>query len=488
MAGFNNFRSIPRLDLTPTACTYPSENLPPDMRNFAEAISKHYGIPLDICCTIAIAVCVMAVQDLADVMLPDGRLRPIVLFFLTIGDFSADNDVLFHALMSPFEAREKALEAAFLIAERDHPTYLRVAKKQLSDVLSMIAKCRSKGAACDHLLAELDQLVKNQPEKPRRQNFLVANTTGPAFLERLAGTNQSVALVQRNGIMPLVFQAEYAGLIDLAWAGSPVSVQRKGNGSMLSVGARVSALFMSSPEEIAELHRRLGDSVAVEAAWALFLSVNPPMPKRVVNPANVSAMSGECIRSLIGIIAACVAESGDRAKSGNTDRDVVVLDADARAKSDEFATALDREMNDDHSLCDVKAFASQAAEYAIRLAAAFTRFGGSTTITGDTMESAIVVICHHLSVHKARFSMAHAVPQVIMDADDLEKYLHDRFWIKGQADVPLSHIERHACTEELRKRDRLMPAIGLLESQGKIRIVKRDRTSYVQYRPGLHDK
>ncbi|WP_426701658.1 DUF3987 domain-containing protein [Rhodanobacter sp. Col0626] len=487
MTGFNSgvWSRKHREDLTPTASPYPVTALPYAIRKAVECLSDRHQISPAICAGTANAAVGFAVQTLADFKMPDGRLRPTSQFHLVIGESGVGKSICFDTFIAPFVAHDKAAEATYVKAVKEHSARLRDWKQQRSDIIKMLAKCRMKAESCAHLQRELDELVQHEPAMPRRRNLLVADTTGAAFIERISGAHQSCSLASDEGAIPFTYLHQYFGQLNLGWDGSSIAVQRKSTGTLIAFDARVSALLMPQPGVFSDFCRRHGDFALDVGAWARFLIVCPPPVENKVYLVDPMSHSTAPIDEFKSILQGLIGEISRRAEAGVTERDVVELDSDARECLITFANEMNSRMEAGGDLSDVKAFAAKAAEHAARMAAGFSYFDKCSTITRDTLERAITIIRHHLLEYVSRFSLAATVPDLVLDAEDLSKHLQKSYWSRRWTSVPMTQLERHGPSKDLRRVDRLLPALQYLQTQGKLELEHRGRKVYVKYRPSL---
>src|SRR5690606_13764719 len=128
-----------------------------------------------------------------------------------------------------------------------------------------------------------------------------------------------------------------------------------------------------------------------------------------------------------------LAEFERRRREGITELDEIGLDDEATEWWEAFAKEVKSGMNCDDRVghrVDILDVASRAAEHAGRLASVWAVLTGEKKISLETIQGAVEVIRFHLAEFQDRCSLIHADPDLVLQAYDLDKYLH-RIWERG---------------------------------------------------------
>lgn len=489
MIGFNGgIWREKREHIVPTEAEYPFMSTPPLIRRAAECVSVQQQLSPELYIFFAQAAASLAVQGLAVLKMPDGRFAPLSMYFLVLAASGVGKTPAFEVFFQNFIARDEAANAAFNIAVKEYPARHRSWKRQCADLARMLSKARQKGEPLDHLQYELDSLIKQEPAVPRLQNWLVSDTTGAAFLQRLAGTGESIALAGDEGekLLPNLYQ--YIADLCQLWSHGRTDSHRIGTGTTMVTDSRIMTLLPIQPENFYRFCETSGEKAFSMGVWARFLFIAPKELKPGFNSTENLDATNEPIDAFLARIVELITERERRIKAGITEQDVVELDVDARDCADAFgremrvrssspvASRKDNDADEDFKpgdLSDVRAFAAKAMIHAARLAAVFAYFSGDSKVTLDMMERAIRIIRYHIEAYRDQFSLSRAIPRVVEDAMKLETFFR-RLYLDthGKTMIPLDSLHHCNTTSDLKLDKYLLPALLYLRQQGKIQIFR----------------
>jgi len=500
MIGFNGHFWRKKLeDFTPTKTEYPFMATPPLIRRAAECVSVQHQLSPELYIVVAQAAASLAVQGLAVLKMPDGRFVPLSMYFLVLAATGLGKTPAFEAFLKHFIARDEAIDVAFKKAVKEFPARHRSWKRQCDDLSKMLSKARQKGEPLAHLQAELDSLIEQEPAAPRLQNWLVSDTTGAAFLQRLAGIGASIALTGDEGEKLLTNLYQYIADLCQLWSHGRTDSHRIGTGTTMVTGSRVMALLLIQAENFYRFCETAGRKAFGMGVWARFLVITPKEPTPgFTSTENLDATNAP-IDTFWARVVELVTERERRVKAGITEQDIVEFDADAR----DCWEAFDREMRVRSSsrvasrkdsdadegfkpgdLLDVRPFAAKASMHAARLAAVFGYFSGDTKVTLDMMERAIRIIRYHIEAYRDQFSLSRAIPRVVEDAMKLETFFRRlNLDTPGNTIISLDSLHHSNTTNDLKLDKYLLPALTYLWEQGKIRMLPTNGgKQYVNFR------
>lgn len=477
MIGFNSRSWRKKLeDFTPTKSEYPFDDQPKLLREGVECACVLHQLSPALYSSVAQAAASLAVQGLAELKLPDGSTIPLSIYFLIIAMSGMGKTRAFNTFFALFKASDMAAIDAYEKAKEEYPDKLHDYKMQRSDLNKLIGKMRAKGELYDHLQAELDNLKK--PGKPRLRTWLVSDTTGAAFLQRVQGFFMSVGLASDEGAKLFKYLYQYFADLCQGWSHGDIDSHRVGSGAISAFKARIMALFLVQPNVFYDFRTNQGNSALGMGAWARFLINAPSKPCPGFTSSEGLADTTAALDAFLARIAELIAEYERRIKTGITEHDTVELDADAYDVFKEFVQEMtDRavERSKDGKpgdLFDVSEFAAKAPIHAARLAAVFAYFCGDTKVTADMMERAIRIIRYHIEAYRDQFSLSKAIPRVAEDALRLETYLRKRRVITGGCtNVTLEFLRSNGPTIDLRHDEYLLPALQWLESRGMLKVI-----------------
>lgn len=474
MYGFNGgmWHKKPE-NFAPTTMEYPSADQPRLIREAVECASVRHQLSPALYACVAQAAASLAVQGLAVLKLPDGSTIPLSMYFLVLAMSGMGKTRAFYTFFPPFVASDKGAEAAYVKAKKEYPDKLSDYKKQRADLNKLIGKMRAEGKPCGHLQVELDKLEK--PDEPRLQKWLMSDTTGAAFLQRMQGFFQSVGLATDEGAKLLKHLYQYLADLCQAWSHGLIDSHRVETGVTSVIEARIMTLILAQPKVFYDFCAKQGSTALDMGAWARFLVFAPSRPNgTLVSKDNLGATT-EPLDAFLARIIELNAECERRVKAGITEQDVVELDADANDYWIKFVQEMrDRtiERNADRKpgdLLDISEFAAKAPMHAVRLASVFAYFCGDTKVTLDTMQRAISIIRYHIEAYRDQFSLSKVMPRVVEDSMRLETYFRTLYMDTRCTTIPVTILHHSNTTSDLKLDKYLLPALIYMEQQGKIR-------------------
>ncbi|UJJ55223.1 MULTISPECIES: DUF3987 domain-containing protein [Rhodanobacter] len=483
----------------PTETEYPFMATPPLIRKAAECVSVQHQLSPELYIVVAQAAASLAVQGVAVLKMPDGRFVPLSLYFLILAETGLGKSPAFETFFRLFQERDRTAAGAFEKATKEYPARHRSWRRQCDDLTKMLSKARQKGEPLHHIQVELNSLVEQEPIEPRLQNWLISDTTAAAFLKRLAGVGESIALAGDEGEKLLAHLYQYIADLCQLWSHGRTDSHRIGTGTTLVVNSRVMALLLIQAENFYKFCEAAGKKAFGMGVWARFLTITPKEPRPGFTSTENLDATNEPLDAFLARIAELITERARRVKAGVTEQDIVEFNADARDCWDAFdremrvrssSHAANRKGNDADEgykpgdLLDVRAFAAKASMHAARLAAVFAYFIGDTKITLDTMECAIRIIRYHIEAYRDQFSLAKVIPRVVEDCLKLETFFR-RLNLNsgGSTVVSLDSLHHINTTSDLKLDKYLLPALLHLQQQGKIQIIPTNGgKQYVHFR------
>jgi hypothetical protein len=485
MTGFNSHFWRKKLEhFAPTEAMYPFEAPPRLIREAVECACVRHQLSPALYATVAEAAASLAVQGLAVLKLPDGTTVPLSMYFLIIAQSSMGKSRAYETFFAPFMDHDEAAEAAYLKAMKLYPSKHGDWKKQTRDLNNRIGKRRDKKEPYEHLQAELDKLNELEPQEPRRQNWLMSDTTGSFFVKRLKGYHQSIGLAGDEGSK--IFKYLYQYLADLCqvWGRGHIDNQRVGSGITLVHQARVMTLLLAQPELFYDFCANQGSLAYGLGAWARFLIVAPRKPSGTLSSDDKLDATTVPIETFLARVSELIALRTKRINDGITEQDVVELDADAHDCWNAFVDEMRASSDVGGNLFDVSEIAGKAPMHAARMAAVFAYFCGDMKVTQDAMQRAIKIVRHHIEAYCDQFSLSKAIPRVVEDGMKLET-LFRRLYLetRGNTMVSLGSLHHSNTTSDLKLDKYLLPALIHLQQQGKIQIVPSNGgKQYVNFR------
>ena len=366
-------------EAAPTPDAFPFHALGPVMGHAARAIAEDVQAPDSLAGGSVLAAASLAVQSLANVMLPHGQRSPLSVFVIT-GAGSGD--------------RKSAVDA--------------VACKEVEEVRKQQA--REYSSQMTRFAADLAGKDKREPEppKPTPKSLTTSNATIEG-LSRLLKHQSSVGIFSAEGGEMLGGHSlrddkRSSGLAFYlkGWSGESLDSLRGGEGLTVLLGRRMAMHVLVQPVLLGAL---LGDPLAHgQGLLARCLIAQPDTlagsrPYRDVNPhENPAVMAYNAAIKALLETAPTLWEEGDGYELKPKD---LHLDEDAKALWVAFYDEVERQQANGGELEGARPFASKAAEHAARIAGVITLVENpnATQIEGLAMDAAIELTAFYLTEH-----------------------------------------------------------------------------------------
>lgn len=377
-ADWPTLETIPEeADTKPDA--FPFHGLGPIMGNAARAIAEDVQAPDSLAAGSVLAAVSLAVQSLANVMLPHGQRSPLSVFVIT-GAGSGD--------------RKSAVDAV-ACGEVE-----LVRKQQARDFSKQMAQYDVEMGGRDRKDPE--------PAKPTPKSLTTANATIEGIC-RLLKHQSSVGIFSAEGGEMLGGHSlrddkRSSGMAFYlkGWGGESLDSLRGGEGLTVLLGRRMAMHVLVQPVLLGEL---LCDALAQgQGLLARCLIAQPETlaghrPYKDVNPHENPAVVtyNVAIKALLATEPELWAE-GDGYELKPRD---LHFDTEARALWIAFYNAIEQQQKNGSELDGARPFASKAAEHAARIAGVITMIENpqATTIDSSAMDGAIQVTGFYLTEH-----------------------------------------------------------------------------------------
>lgn len=363
----------------PTPNAFPFHALGPILGSAARAIAEDVQAPDSLAGGSVLAAASLAVQPLANVVLPHGLRAPLSVFVVT-GAGSGD--------------RKSAVDA--------------VACKEVEDVRKQQARDYSRAMQAYESDLAAKKKGDDEPEKPAPKSLTTSNATIEGICRLLKFQSHLGIFSAEGGEMlgghSLRDDKRSSGLAFYlkGWSGESLDSLRGGDGLTVLLGRRMALHVLVQPVLLGAL---LCDPLAQgQGLLARCLIAQPDTlaghrPYRDVNPQeNPDVIAyNERIRALLSS-APTLWPEGDGYELKPRD---LYLDTDARALWIAFYNEIERQQANGNELEGARPFASKAAEHAARIAGIITMVENpqATHITSQAMDGAIQLTAFYLNEH-----------------------------------------------------------------------------------------
>lgn len=425
----------------------------------------------------------MACQALIDVKLPTGQVRPVTQNVMVVAESGERKTTVDGLLYAPFRDHDMQALVLYKAALETYQAERDWWESKNNGLRSAIAKAARKNESADEVKAEIAEHAKFKPKMPRRRILMRQDITARAIMEVLEGDGESIAIATDEG--QVLFKSgamANLGLLNRVWDSPNVlSLDRADLDQVVVMNPRVSISIMTQPDVLKAYLEKRGSVAKGSGHWARYL-VGWPVSTQGFRWVNSNEAVWEHLPAFQTRIKGLLAKQDAMFDSGTIEREIIEFTDDAKARWFAQAGKTEWMLRPGDFLNDINDFGSKAMEIVARLAAVLHYFGEEAgKITVDTLERAISIVSWHVDEYKRLFSPQYTLPQDQLDAQAVAAYLRNHIWQGPGSNsfVAKNHLLRNG---PVRGRDRLDPALKVLEHQGAICIViaPKDKKRFVQ--------
>ena len=422
-----------RAELLP-ADPYPVEALGDVLGEAAMAIHMSVKAPLALCCQSVLAAASLAVQPHYDIKLPWGERKPLSLYLLTVGESGERKSGVDDLVLGAAKVQERADMEAYTLEQTAYETEL-AAWTQATDAARKAVNSGKKVSATAIEVRMAAERCGDKPVPPIAPLRFVSDPTVEGLYKLLVTGQPSVALFSDEGGLligghalnsdnALKTMARWCKL----WDGSPFDRVRAGDGAGVLYGRRMALHQLAQPDVMTML---LSDRMA--NGQGLLARCLVAWPESTIGTRHIEKYewAGDRyeLKRLFAVFKELMEAEPPSGKSVQELNPVELPLTDeakalAVAASNQFETLMARGAD----LAELRDRTSKAVENACRIAGILAVIKGGLTIRAIEsihLESALILMQWYLS-EALRIRGASTIPQSVIDAEMLSKWLHDR--------------------------------------------------------------
>lgn len=381
----------------PPAPPFPVDALGALLSKTAMKIHDAVKAPVAICGQSILAAATLAVQPIADIEL-DGRVIPISNFFMTLGESGERKTAVDQWALRAHKTHELQQKEVYDKAEKDYHQAKRIYEEKRKSIT------RKRSATQAQIEKELKALGP-EPEPPLQPYILVNDPTIEGLMKLLQFGQPSVGLFSDEGgrfIGSYSMNSEHTvqsiSTLSNLWDGSPVDRIRGGDGFSKLYGRRLSSHLMVQPRIAGIL---IGNQTAQEQGiLARFLISFPSSTAGSRSYESKDLSSDPDLIKYYSRIRRCLESPLKLAENSRNELrpKKIQLSADAKELWITFHNAIENELSPRGKYAVIKAFASKAAEHALRLAAVLTLIEepDAAEIPAERIDSATLLVDYYL--------------------------------------------------------------------------------------------
>lgn len=427
-----------------------------------------------------LAVMSAACQGLIDVKLPTGQICPVSLNLFVIAESGERKTSVDNRVAKPLHERVAKRQQAYEEAKEDYDYQYELWKDTRRALTMKRAALVNKGEPTEEITQRLLEHHRSRPHPPRMRQTIRKDLTKRSFVDALHGDGESIALMSAEGGILLQSEAmRQLALLNSAWDGSTLSLDRADNDHVLAQNPRVTLSIMAQPSVFHDYLTRLGEQARGTGMLARCL-VGWPLSTQGHRDTVRDEPTWDKLELFHARVDQLLDDHDQHLATGQIERTVITFTEEARHRWFNFAEAIEYHTHPQGEFHDIKDFASKSCEIVGRIAAIlhhFTEQEGAITV--DTLERAMVIMQWHTNEFLRLFSVNSDIAQLFRDADAVKGFLYKRVVRRMLSAIRHNDLLQLVSPKRLRDVKRLRPALDLLIHHGCVWIEDHSGTQWV---------
>jgi hypothetical protein len=472
------------------ATPYPIEALPPIMRDAVVEVAEATQAPLAMIAVSAMCAASAALQGHINIQRKQGLVGPINVYALVIamsGERKSTVDRFFAREINQWTSEQLENlkpELAKYRAELESHNSVK------SGIVSLIqaATKKSDKEAVEKLTAQLSEHESKLPKSVVIPDMLLEDMTAEALVDRLDKYPVKYLRTAEGGnlfggySMNSQRSMYTLAVLNKAWDGDPINLQRKLSSSASVPNPRLTASIMVQPQTLRKFLREQGTMARDIGFLARFLVCEPASTQGTrfdKDPTDLIALKAfeRQIRKFLN--------EPLNFENGALKPGVVILEGKARATWGDIYNEFESGLLTGGPYAGFNDLASKAAEQVARIAAIFASIEHNLGAQPheEDVRNAGTIIKWHMDEAMRVFSLMEA-DAGLSDTVELSRWLVEQCKARGMTQVSRREIQR-AGPSSVRSKEALQQAILELVAAGHVREVQINRQKMIAVNPKL---
>lgn len=470
---------------------YPVDALPKPIQAAVKEVTGFVKSPIAMVASSALAALSLAAQAHIDAKRADKLQGPVGLFLLTIadsGERKSTCDGFFTKAIRDYELEQADLAKPHV---SDYKADLEIWDAKRGGIKDKIRQNAKDIKPTGDLESALRDLEYTKPVSPRVPRLLHTDITPEQLGYGLANQWPSGGVVSSEA--GIVFGSHGMGkdsvmrnlaLLNILWDGGETSSERRSVESFTVRGARFTMALQVQEATLREFFLKSGALARGTGFLARFF-ISWPESTQGMRPFTEPPSEWPYLDAFNKRIAEILAEPVPIDKDGALMPLLMPLSPAGKKAWISYHDAIEVELSSAGEYSDIKDVASKSADNAVRLAALFERFKGSSPeISEESFNSASLIAAWHLEESR-RFFGELALPQELIDAGRLEDWLIKRCRSKGLVSISYRDAQRLG---PIRDKDKLTSALAELQGLDRIRFEEIGKGKAIHINPAVIKK
>jgi hypothetical protein len=427
--------------------------------------------PIELVTSVALAAASVAVQHNCTVQRKIGLDGPTTLYMLVVcapGERKSAVQTLLFKELADFQrsCQQKATEEAKNF-EVEHLLW----KEKVQAARRALKQASRKRSELSEFEDRLRELYIAEPKPPKARKLLYADTTAEALLSGLHQFGNSAALVLDefgqfvNGAL-----ASKLPLLNSLWSGTDTAVDRMSGESFVLHDARLSCLFQAQPEVFDRFIAKQGQQARGNGFLSRTLLGFPPSRQGW----RAETYETACPK-LDWFYERC------KTLLSSNEQKVLKFSPAAQARWHAVSASYEQQMRPGWIFCDMKDFASKAAENIARVAAVLHAFetDDSDEISDEVMLAAINLVAWHAEQYRNLLSGTDPLVEKQRKMNELYNWISSTLMSRNWAYLFCTYLMQYGPNFS-RKKATMEELLQSLAQSGKILIFYVGRKRVIQ--------
>jgi hypothetical protein len=249
--------------------SYPAEAFPPIALEAIREVQATTQAPVELIGGVALSAMALAVQDLANVRRRANLVSGCSLFVLDIADSGERKTTVQRMFFEPFRTAQAEFEDTFQQLSEKYRTNMEMWSVEMKVLRQKLYKAIEENRYDVDIRRQIADHTRNQPTPPRPCRYIYDDITPADFLFKLHSNTPSAGIISDE--VGRIFSSRLVddlGLLNLAWDGGEVRVDRRTSESFVVKDVRVSLSWLVQEA----VFKKFLDSKGDEARGIGFLS------------------------------------------------------------------------------------------------------------------------------------------------------------------------------------------------------------------------
>ena len=452
--------------------TYSVPILTPKLQNVVDEVRQQTQAPPELIISSLLGAISLAVQHRCRVQQKPGLEGPASLYLLTICNSGERKTAVQKLLFRPFFEAQSDDDEVRKSKMKKFKTDYAVWNEKRKALQKKMHAAISKGQDSTDIETELCNLYGAQPNVEKPTRLIYTDTTHEALLQGLHENGKSAALLHDEfGQFAQGYMSRQLPLLNTLWSGGDYTVDRKKTDSFVLKGANLTCFLQAQPGVWYKFLEEKGEEIRNNGFLSRALICFP-----------ISTQGTRHENANTQLDTSHLDWFYDRCRRNLEKRDVQVFRFSPEAERNYyvFKNFCEQQINPGGIYHAASDFASKAPENLARICAVMQAFLGDdqNVITAEIFDCGLALINYYSEQFLAQTTPLANCSQLEQDLRELSDWIVYQLRKLSAISISCSHIMQYG-PNRIRKKDKLMNLLYILQSRNVIFISKINKTLWI---------